>query len=31
MVTRVHSFVTGAPALFKAHFATLKAKRLANG
>jgi hypothetical protein len=31
MTTRVHSFVTAAPALIKAHFASLKAKRLANG
>ena len=31
MATRVHSFVTAAPALIEAHFASLKAKRLASG
>jgi AcrR family transcriptional regulator len=31
MATRVHSFVTGVPALLKAHLTNLKAKRLASG
>ena len=31
MATRVHGFVTAAPTLIKAHFTSLKAKRLASG
>jgi hypothetical protein len=31
MATRVHSFVNAAPALIKAHLATVSTKRLASG
>ena len=31
VATRVHSFMTAAPALIKAHFASMKTKRLASG